>query len=48
MAQYEHLPIYKKAMDIAVYLENLVRGFSRYRKYTLGAELRQLSHEIFG
>jgi hypothetical protein len=28
MAQYEHLPNYKKAMDIAVYLENLVRGFS--------------------
>ena len=37
MAQYEHLPIYKKAMDIADYLENLVRGFSRYHKYTLGA-----------
>ena len=36
MAQYEHLPIYKKAMDMAVYLENLVRGFSRYHKYTLG------------
>lgn len=46
MAQYEHLPIYKKAMDIAVYLENLVRGFSRYHKYTLGLELRQLSYRI--
>ena len=40
MAQYEHLPIYKKTMDLAVYIENLVRGFSRYNKYTLGTELR--------
>jgi len=39
MARYEHLPIYKKAMDLAVYLEKIVRGFSRYHKYTLGSEL---------
>lgn len=45
MAQYEHLPIYKKAMDLAVYVENTVRGFSRYHKYTIGADLRNLSHE---
>jgi four helix bundle protein len=43
MAQYEHLPIYKKAMDIAVYIENIVKGFSRYHKYTLGADLRNQS-----
>jgi len=34
MARYEHLPIYKKAMDLAVYLEKIVRGFSRYHKYS--------------
>ncbi len=39
MARYEHLPIYKKAMDLTVYLEKIVRNFSRYHKYTLGAEL---------
>ncbi len=46
MAQYEHLPIYKKAFDMTIYIENIVRGFSRYHKYTLGADLRNLSREI--
>jgi len=46
MAQYEHLPIYKGAMDLAVYIENVVKGFSRYHKYSLGADLRQLSREV--
>ena len=40
MAYYEHLPIYKKAMDMAVYFEKLVKNFSRYNKYNLGAEMR--------
>ncbi len=46
MAQYEHLPIYRKAFDMSVYIENIVRGFSRYHKYTLGTDLRNLSREI--
>jgi len=46
MAQYEHLPIYKKAMDLTIYIENAVRGFSRYHKYTLGADLRNLSRKV--
>lgn len=41
MAHYEHLPIYKRAYDLALYFEQIVRGFSRYHKYTVGAELRQ-------
>lgn len=48
MARYEHLPIYKKAMDLTIYLEKIVRGFSRYHKYTLGSELREKSREIVG
>lgn len=45
MAQFEHLPIYKKAYDLTIYFENIVRNFSRYHKYTVGTELRQLSRE---
>jgi hypothetical protein len=40
MAQSEHLPIYKRSYDLCLYLERVVRGFSRYHKYTLGADLR--------
>ncbi len=46
MARYEHLPIYKEAYDLALYFEKAVRGFSRYDKYTLGADLRNLGREI--
>ncbi len=48
MARYEHLPIYKKAMDLTIYVEKIVRNFSRYHKYTLGSELREKSREVVG
>lgn len=38
MARTEHLPIYKGSYDL--YLEQVVQGFSRYHKYTLGTDLR--------
>jgi hypothetical protein len=40
MAQTEHLLIYKAAYDLCLYLEQVVHQFSRYHKYTLGADLR--------
>ena len=40
MAQTEHLPIYKAAYDLCLYLEQIVRNFSRYHKYSLGQDLR--------
>ncbi|MCP4270224.1 MAG: four helix bundle protein [Candidatus Brocadiaceae bacterium] len=46
MARYEHLPIYKKAMDMTIYFEKIVRSFSRYNKYTLGTELREKSRKV--
>ena len=48
MARYEHLPIYKKSMDLTIYFEKIVRNFSRYHKYTLGSELRDKSREVVG
>jgi hypothetical protein len=46
MAQYEHLPIYKKAMELSVYIHNLVHKFSRYNKYTIGTDMRQETYDI--
>jgi len=48
MAQYEHLPIYRAALKLAIHLENVVRGFSRYNKYTLGSEMRRYAQDILG
>jgi len=46
VARYEHLPIYKAAVDAAVHFEQVVAGFSRYHKYSLGTELRQASRAV--
>jgi hypothetical protein len=40
MARSEHLPIYKATYDLCLYLERVVKNFSRYHKYALGADLR--------
>lgn len=40
MAHTEHLPIYKSSYDLCLYLEQVVHGFSRYHKYSLGTDLR--------
>ncbi|MEA3560517.1 MAG: four helix bundle protein [Candidatus Omnitrophota bacterium] len=43
---YENLPIYKKALELVVYFEKIVRNFSKYHKYTVGTELRDSSRKI--
>ena len=43
---YENLPVYKKALDLAVYIETIVFHFSRYHKYTVGTDLRNLSRRV--
>ncbi|MFZ5761129.1 MAG: four helix bundle protein [Thermodesulfobacteriota bacterium] len=40
MARYENLPIFRKAMELAVAVEEAVRRFPRYHKYAIGADLR--------
>ena len=39
MARTDHLPIYKASYDLCLYFEQVVRNFSRYHKYSLGADL---------
>ena len=46
MDRYDHLPIYRAAFDLAVHLEQIVRHFDRYHKYTLGTDLRTGSRRI--
>jgi len=43
---YEQLPIYKKALDLAVYFETIVRHFDKHNKYCVGADLCNLSRQI--
>jgi hypothetical protein len=46
MAQTEHLPIYKRAYDLCLYVEQIVRNFSRYHKYSLGQDLRDGARHV--
>jgi len=46
VARYEHLPIYKKAFDLFLYFEKIVRKLSRYDKYTLEADLRNYARSV--
>ncbi|MGK5092444.1 four helix bundle protein [Deltaproteobacteria bacterium TL4] len=46
MAYYENLPIYKKTMELAVLIENMVRDFARYHKYSIGQDMRELSRQL--
>jgi hypothetical protein len=48
MAAYEHLPIFKKLMDLTVFVEQMVSRLSRYYRYSLGSELRSMCHEALG
>jgi len=45
-SSYQNLPVYKKALELACYFENVVAGFSRYHKYTVGSDLRNLSRRV--
>jgi len=42
----EALPIYRSALALAVYMEQIVRGFEKYHKYTMGVEFRQKSKAL--
>lgn len=40
MAQSEHLPIYKASYDLYLYIEQVVRNFSRYHPRDPGRCIR--------
>lgn len=46
--QYEHLPIFKSMMELAVCMEHTAARFPRAHKYTLGSKLRSLCHQALG
>ncbi len=43
---YENLPVYKKALDLTIHFEKVVKGFNRFHRYAIGNELRTLSMRI--
>ena len=43
----DYPPIVRLAERLVVALEECVRRFSRYHKYTLGTELRQQAHHVY-
>lgn len=45
-AHYEELAAYKKSLELAVYFENVVKGFDRYHKYAIGLDLRKNAQRV--
>ena len=42
----EKLPIFRKALELCVYVESIVKGFDRYHRYTIGQDIRESSKEL--
>ena len=43
---YENLPIFRSAMNLAVYIETIVKSFEKYHKYTIGVNLRERAQKM--
>jgi len=43
---YTNLPIFKASLDLAVYLDSIVKNQDRYHRYTIGSDLREYSKQI--
>lgn len=44
--KYVELPIYKAALEFAVYMETIVKTFQRYERYTIGEDLRNYAKKL--
>ena len=42
----EHLPIFKATLDLAIYVDTIVKNQERYYKYTIGSDMRTYSKEM--
>ena len=42
----EKLPIFRKALELCVYVESIVMGFTRYHRYSIGQDMRESSKEL--
>ncbi|WP_295421691.1 four helix bundle protein [Sulfurovum sp.] len=42
----EHLPVFKAALDLCVYLDSMVKNMEKYHKYGIGSEMRETSREM--
>ncbi len=38
--------VYKQACDLCLYIEQVVQGFARYQKYSLGTDLRDTARRV--
>jgi len=46
MASSNDFPIFRVALELCVYVETIVKGFEKYHKYTIGADLRSFSKDM--
>jgi len=44
--RYDNLLIYQSAMNLAKYIEQIVKSFNRDSKYSIGQDLRVRSQEL--
>ena len=42
----EHLPIFKAALDLTVYIDSIVKNQERYYKCSIGSDMREYAKEM--
>jgi hypothetical protein len=47
MQYHNRFPIYRDANRLVIEIENCVKSFPRYHKYTLGSEMRDIAYKLF-
>ncbi len=42
----EKFPIFRKALELCVYIEEIVKSFDKYHRYTIGEDMRQIPKDM--